>query len=268
MNVQNEDLLLDFINELFANENDENGEKIAFYEQIDLNELSEEKLNEFISNIKADEMTNSLWKNISDFICTKNKLKTKDNEKHLIKDVTKIDFDYNENNRFKGIISFIGNGNPKNLVDEGVIDITNSKLWGDNKRYLPKNVVNYEDDNLWFDSANKPNSWLCINFKEKKIKPSYYSIKSNNGGGKNNAHLKNWVIEGSKDNVNWVILDERKNEESLNDRTASNTFKIQHNFENDEFYQYIKIRQTGLNTSNGNQLYFGSIEFFGSLLKT
>lgn len=50
-----------------------------------------------------------------------------------------------------------------------------------------------------------------------------------------------------------------------------NTFDINHNLENNTFFQFIRIRQTGVNSySDGNDYRFiiSSIEFFGTIINS
>ena len=57
----------------------------------------------------------------------------------------------------------------------------------------------------------------------------------------------------------------RQNEKSLDSQSVSNTFEIKN--KNNEFYRYIRIRQTGLNTGNDNDFRFSSLEYFGTILE-
>lgn len=51
------------INKIFI-DNNQNDDRIEFYELIEIEDLSNDKLNEFISNIKADDMTSLLWEKV------------------------------------------------------------------------------------------------------------------------------------------------------------------------------------------------------------
>ena len=108
-----------------------------------------------------------------------------------------------------------------------------------------------------------------FDFKQKKIRPTHYSIRtkpSNRGA----EHLKEWVIEGSNDKYNWKLLDSRKDIEVLNSKSAFHTFEVQENLEQNEFYQYIRIRQTGKNWCTGTIcsycLNVSCFEYFGSII--
>ena len=124
--------------------------------------------------------------------------------------------------------------------------------------------VNFSFDKKNFESKSEPNSWLCIDFIKNKVRPSHYSIRAT-GYGSNNCNLLNWCIEGSNDQETWQELDRRSNEQSLRENCSSNTFNIQASLKNDEYYRYLRIRTTGVNTSNDHRLFFSSIEFFGTI---
>ena len=151
-----------------------------------------------------------------------------------------------------------------NAIDEGIVNITSSSVISDKVIYQPRNVLNYEDDRQIFQSYGESNSWLCIDFKNFKINPTHYSLRSNAFGVKGVFNPQSWDIEGSNDLNNWDLLDSRRKEKSLDNRAATNTFEITNKSCN--YYQYIRIIQRGVNTRNYNEsLCFSSIELFGSI---
>ncbi|KAK8896528.1 hypothetical protein M9Y10_014436 [Tritrichomonas musculus] len=251
LKIKSEDLLFDFINKLFANEKDEEEDIriIDFYGQINIQLLSIEKFNEFIDLIELDEMTHLIWSKIKNFLIHSSNC---DNE-----------FNFNGNNRFEGIIhSILMNKPTDDTAPEQIIEVTSSSCIG-SSTFDKKNVFSYNNDHLFFNSKNLPDSWFCYNFKNRKIKISDYSIRSSSYGGKGSCHLLNWKIEGSNDNENWKVLDVRQNEKSLDDCRAENTFQV--NSPVSGYFQYIRIKQTGPNSYGDNQLTFSVIEFFGSI---
>lgn len=145
-----------------------------------------------------------------------------------------------------------------NVSDKGIVDITASSTYS---AYLPKNATyNSKND---FMSENIENSWLKYDFKNKKVCPTYYIIRSINAC-EGNGQLMNWVIEGSNsDSSNdWTILDSRNNITSLDDRNAVQSFSIQNP---SIFYRYLRIRQTGKNSGGNNYLKISALEYFGSI---
>lgn len=165
--------------------------------------------------------------------------------------------------RFNGIISHLGHGNPKNVISDGTIEITASPNQSDDLG-LSKHVVEYDSDSYYY-STNVKDSWIMFDFKQRKVKLSHYSIKTNRFGDAGHWHLQNWCIEGSNDKSSWKELDARNNEKSLDHKLASNTFEIR-NSENNNFYKFIKLRQTDVNTQGNHEILLSSIEFFGNII--
>ena len=124
-------------------------------------------------------------------------------------------------------------------------------------------MIDYESIDSAFYSKNEKNSWIKFDFKERKVKPSAYSIRSNNWGGVGHWHPQHWVIEGSNDDNEWTVLDSHTNDHSIDDQSKSNTFLIQ--TENNAFYQYLRLRQRGLNTVDNDALIISAFEFFGAI---
>lgn len=102
---------------------------------------------------------------------------------------------------------------------------------------------------------------------KKKIQITHYTIYTRNDycdGG----NPQNWVLEGSNSNKenDWVILDSRQNEISIQKVNKKVTFEIK-NHENNESFRFIRFRQTGKSSNNYEYLTLMSLEFFGTLVK-
>lgn len=270
LRIKDESALFEFINELYLNADLENENEMPtksdFYEEVVISELKSDEQKTFIKNIESDEMTSQLWSNIRSFILEENNNSEARSKRYTEAKSRKndncIEVKY-ANERFKGIITKLGNGDSKKALTEGAIRITSSSVHSGGNQQA-KNVVDYKNDKQVFESLNNENSWLCIDFIKSKVRPSHYSIRSTDYGAKNEC-LQHWCIEGSNDNANWKILDTRSDEKSLLENRAENTFPIKNNLEKDEYYRYLRIRQTGLNSSGNNELFFSSIEFFGNI---
>lgn len=273
--LKNEDSLLDFIDQIFANPKSNKNDflpKLSFYELIEFESLSDKKFNELVDNIKLNEMTHLLWEKFRECLhhqfanSMKNDNETRYLDKIIKKDKMKCitnEFNNDLGNRFTGIVFQLGNGDPKSVIEEELMNVTASSFYSHN---YPKNAVDFDDHFSTFQSSNKADSWLCYDFKEARVKPSFYSLRSNSLGGKGWFHPRSWCIEGSNDQKKWKILDLRSGEESLNNKNAANTFKIQNILGKDEFYRFLRIRQTDMNTKNNNCLIIAALEFFGTIL--
>ena len=180
---------------------------------------------------------------------------------------TTIKFDNNSSNRFKGIIHHLGNGNSKNAIDQKIIDFSVSSVTSNSECHQPDKSVEYENKSSGFyfhsDYNNDNDPWLCIDFKERKVKPSHYSLKSY-AYGRGCWNTQSWNIEGSNDLKNWEILDDRRNEKSLDNKGASNTFEVK---KANGFYRYLRIHQTGSNTYfiEDYRFIIRSLEYFGTI---
>lgn len=79
--------------------------------------------------------------------------------------------------------------------------------------------------------------------------------------------MKNWVIEGSNTGQNdWKILDSQNNVTCLDDKSVIHTFDIKEKLSNDEYYRFLRLRQTGPSSVNYYQLCLSALEYFGSII--
>jgi hypothetical protein len=112
-----------------------------------------------------------------------------------------------------------------------------------------------------FYTNDEANSWICYDFKDMQIKVTHYSIRTRRDS--DNYHLRSWTLEGSKDGLKWVKIDDRRNDTSLNCQGTISTFSVSENFQ--EVVRMIRLRQTGKNSDGNGQIVVNSIEFFGVL---
>lgn len=287
LKLYDEDSLYDFINSIFSkedsnNERDTHLSKIEFYEFIDFSFLSEGKFLDFIENIESTDITHMIWEKLKECIhhfSIKKKFTSsikKDSHRYVKSSTKKVKeklknidiiYDNDVKNAFKGIIYYLGNENPKSVIDNNIIDIIASSVVSTGQNNQPQNIVDFDRNDYKFFSKNENNSWICYDFKEKKVKLSHYTIRSTTWSY-NVDHLQNWCIEASNDAKQWKILSTVRNEKSLIYPTSFNTFKIEKNSSSSEYFRYIRLRQDGLNTGNDNVLGLAAFELFGSILKS
>jgi hypothetical protein len=92
-----------------------------------------------------------------------------------------------------------------------------------------------------------------------RVTLTHYSVRSRRDG--NSANLRSWILEGSNDCESWVEIDHHTNDSSLNSQGAIATFPISSSSD----YRYIRLRQTGVNSSGDHRLMVNAIEFYGTL---
>lgn len=254
LQVQSEDTVYDLINYFFEGEK-ENQSLTSFLEQIKMKKLSDKKFKELVLNLNFNSMTATLWENICDCFFNKNF------EEKVSNKASQFLFDGSEVNQFNGIIKHLTKEANGNIHDKGIVSVTSSSV----RRYQAKNVVDLDDKST--DSRllteDEEGSWFQIDFKNRKIRPTHYSVRSI-PWDQNSIHPQTWKIEGSNDGENWKTLDSQENVSYLRGVSLAHTFEIKE--KQNEFYQFVRFKQTGKNTRNNNLLSISAIEYFGQLL--
>ena len=143
-------------------------------EQIEFTSLSENKLREFLLNFDINSITNSLWRKLFKcFFIHFDKPQERIEGSHSIIQET-FEYKENETKRFQGIIDYLTKKCGGNVDEKNSVKVTSSSTYSD--RY-PKYVVDLEDDKHYFTSDCSQNSWVKLDFIDKKIRPNKYSIK-------------------------------------------------------------------------------------------
>lgn len=254
LKLYEEDSLLQFILGLY-NEDHSNS---RLFEYVLFNNISEELIQVFIQKFDIEYLNSNIWRSICCRL--KKSLETTDEKRYLEKaNVMKIE--YEKGNELNGILRHLTNETGSNIHDNGTIEITANVITSSSCH--PRNLVDYQSEN-YYNTKNDGNAIVCFDFKDKSVNLTSYSIKSNgNGSGDNN--LKNWTIEVSNDGQKWEEVDQRTNDSSLKGCDIICLFNVQK--KNNNFYRFIRLRQTGetwLNQSN-KYFWFKSIEFYGKM---
>ena len=269
LKIDSEDSLFELIQKIFYFESSQNGINdisiISFYEEIDFLNLSESKFIEFLNEFDFNEMTNSLWTNLCR--CFYVNYDPKQCKKHIERYLYEgelFEYDGNEMNRFKGIIHHLTEKTGGNVNDNKTVIVTASSSFSN--RYA-KYAVDLDDKYHYFQSQAHPNSWIKYDFGDMKVRPNKYSIRSRHDCGQGGYHLKNWVIEVSEtdNDDDWKVIDSRSDVMSLDDQNAVQTFDINEKLGENDFYRFLRLRQTGVNTGNNFTLPLSALEYFGYL---
>lgn len=251
--IEEEDQLINFINQLYLN--DQNNSN--FYEYVLFQNVSINKISEFLSIFDLNDINIEIWKSIS------KRLKEEVN----VSEITSFDrykkynkqFVFDINNQFQGIINYLRMLSNDEIETE--IQVTSSSVLSE--EYVPSNTIVFDDPKKHFFSANVSNSWICFNFLNHQIIPSTYTIMSG-PYSQNDGHQKSWVIECSNDEDDWTIVDEQQDCSFLNDYNAVHTFNISKKV--NKPFKFIRLRQTGLTTSGTNLLILSAFEVYGELI--
>lgn len=265
MIISNENLKLSEENSLFQfvlDLYDEDHSNSRLFEYVLFNNVSEELIQIFIQKFDIKYLNTNIWRSIC-FRLHKSKETIDVDEKRYGDSFSVTEFKYEKGKELNGLLRHLTNETGSNIHDNGTIEITSNDITSDSCH--PKNLVDYQKDN-YYNTNSKGNAFICFDFKEKSVNLSSYSIKSNgNSDGSNN--LRNWVIEVSNNRQEWEETDRRTNDSSLNGNNIIFLFNVQN--QNNKFYRFIRLRQTGETSGSPNNQYFWfkNIEFYGKMKK-
>ena len=155
-----------------------------------------------------------------------------------------------------GIFSYLTSTNENNNInDSGIIEITSSSSTiGELSNIVDSNHESYSY------TQNEPESWIMFDLKNYYVVANSYAIKSE-PNPENYDHMKSWIVEGSLDLNEWVQLDRRENDGSLNHSGAIGEFSIQQ----PSLVRYIRVKEIGTNWADRNYLSMANFELFGEL---
>jgi hypothetical protein len=122
--------------------------------------------------------------------------------------------------------------------------------------FSPDNTL-APDQNNYFSSDKFPNQWISYDFHPRRINVTAYHVTTPMQS--NIGHLRSWVLEGSGKEGQWVVIDERTDMMILNHPGATASFPVT----SERNWKVIRLRQTGKNWSNDDQLVIASIDFSG-----
>ena len=186
---------------------------------------------------------------------------------------------YDPGNPLNGILVHLTRQYGGNVHDKGVVTITASSFVGCEE---PRNAADIGTDSQ-FHSQNQPNSWICYDFKYRRVSLTSYSLRSccaDPGGWQTivqrsrlaclsrtelmgGGHLKSWVVEISNDGSLWEPVDSRQGTSELNSRCAVRNFAI--SAANCRSVRFVRLRQTGPNHVETHELIISSFELFGTI---
>lgn len=158
-----------------------------------------------------------------------------------------------------GIITFLTHDENGKRVDAELVQVTSNSVFQNDPRRQPANLLNFESQSI-YNSDDRENVWICYDFKSHAVELEAYTLKGT-GGGSRSSHLISWVIEGSHDLQEWTLLDERKECRDLVENPVS-VFTVS---EKVSKFRYIRLRQTGRNSSGRYYVSLAAVEMFGKL---
>ena len=231
--------------------------EFIFFEYLSIDCVT--RFSSFVGDHLLANMNGEIWKRICGRLLCELKVEGKNPR---VVGPSYREFRYDSSKPLNGIIAHLTERFHGNVHDKGVVEVTGSAPYSNNVAYCPKHAVDLGSEKNYY-SQNSENSYLCYDFKERRVIPTSYSLRSNGWGGRGHYHPKTWVFEGSNDGKAWTELDHRDNNEDLNDKFAIHNFEITSN--SHDTFRFIRLRQTGMNHNGSQELIINSMEIFGFL---
>jgi hypothetical protein len=170
-----------------------------------------------------------------------------------------------------GIIGHLTKEYNGNVHDLGIVELTAGSFENEPRAAggFLKSVADLETHStfhsIWRDrSTDIPhtrNNWICYDFRDRKIVPTHYAIRTC-GGGTGSEHLKSWQVETSVDGVTWREVDHREDSATLNGQYFVGIFAVA----GGEGCRFVRLVNIGRNHARYDNIHVTGWEIFGSLL--
>jgi hypothetical protein len=171
-----------------------------------------------------------------------------------------------------GIIAHLTRECGGNVHEHQVVDVTSASFEKETQSATTtaENAADLRDTSYFYSSfRNKEehiphtrNNWLCYDFKERRIVPTHYTIRTNDDspGG---CHLKSWLVETSVDGESWRKVAREEDNKQLNSAYLTGTFAVAGGRE----CRFIRLVNVGRNHCGDDRILISAWEVFGNLIE-
>lgn len=143
LKLNDEDSLLEFVLDLYSGD----AKSCELFEYIEFNNVSEEKIENFINKFELEHLNFGIWRSI----CTRLIGREKSDRSRYIEKNKIEKFVFEEGQEFKGIMHHLTVESGGNIHDNGTVEITANSINGE---HHPKNLADYENDNCYECESN------------------------------------------------------------------------------------------------------------------
>ena len=274
LKIEDEDSLYDFVRS--RSENDLRF--TSLFEFVHFEYLTVDRIENFVSFVSENLLgyiSSGVWARISSRLIIDTKYQKKCssvNAHHYISPTgyPRMEFVYDGSKPLDGIIAHLTRECGGNVHRKGIVEVTGRSVY--RLAEPPEHAVDLSTDSE-FHSRQLGAQWICYDFKERRVIPTSYTVKSIESNymdadeaevfGVGWSHLKSWQVEVSNDKRNWKVIDDRRDNSDLNRSRAIANFKVSHVPE--EGFRFIRLIVTGPNHCGDYQLSLTALEIFGAL---
>jgi hypothetical protein len=185
LTVVSEDSIYEFVRDLCSVDIEMN----CLFEFVLFKYLNVSSMRDFIatssaSSIFLETLNQSIWHRLCDRLILSVSLST--SSRRVSSPPDRI-FALKSNSLLEGIITGLTISCGGNVHERGLVSITDSSH--DSDPYSGKVAADLGDANSYLQSNNSPDQWLCYDFKNSRVSPTHYSIRTA-AVGQNWHHLK------------------------------------------------------------------------------
>ena len=258
LKIEDEDSLYDFVRS--RSENDLSF--TSLFEFICFEYLSVDRIENFaffVMDHLLENISSGIWRQIYRRLILETHSKVKNPH-----NCRRKEFRPDESNKLNGIIEYLTHECGGNVDDKGIVNVTASSGFEGRSFCHQKHAADIGTDSE-FASNHEPDSWICYDFKERRIIPTSYSMRSYSWSPGTGPHPKSWIIEVSNNGLSWTEIDRRDNNNDLNGSFLIANFKISH--VPSESFRFFRLKRTGRNHFGNDHLALSSLEIFGTLFE-
>jgi hypothetical protein len=182
-----------------------------------------------------------------------------------------------------GIITHLTRECGANVHDGHVVEVTSGSFakethwvdlhleaFGNHPNYAAKNASDLETASCFWSAYREKeddipytrNNRVCHNFKERRIVPTHYAIRTN-WSDSGNSHVKSWLVETSVDGENWREVAHEEDNEQLNGSHLTGPFAVA----GGRACRFIRLVNIGRNHRGRDTICISAWEIFGSLFE-
>ena len=177
----------------------------------------------------------------------------------LKQEIKTVEVQYNkERDPMTGIIALLQSEWGFNVHRRGVINVTASSSF----RGRGPECAAMLNSGSQFCSRNERDQWICYDFKEMRVMPTSYSIRSSKG-----CAPKSWAFEVSEtgEDGSWKTVDTRADNRDLLDKGPHN-YTISNPPQGN--FRFVRLRHTGRNhDADDYRLILSAFEVFGTVYR-
>jgi hypothetical protein len=174
--------------------------------------------------------------------------------------LTDIEFPLPKAQSVDGIIAHLTRRYRGHVHEKEIVTITSKSVYDSDVANRSLKHVAELNDRTEFWSMDEPGQWVCWDFRERRVRPTYYTMDA--------RWLKSWIVESSVDGETWTVIDRRVDTAFFASWWNKVTFEVEPVVQ----CRFIRITDTDKNhrhistAPNGDDvLALGAVEFFGTL---